>query len=131
MRPIVIIILLTLCLSGCTGPRTSARGDLAIISNDYGFPSHGSGNPYSADEIGGANEYIDERIDFHKARHLLTAYLVPTAYSNRLVFVPTRFDDEPSTELLTKIAKDVKGFLDAIIRTRPWNKKNNQPPARP
>ena len=115
-------IFAALFLAGCSS--VPSQGDLAIIYNEYVFPDHSRGNPYSSDEIGQVNTYIKERLEFYRVENVAEVYLVPTPYSNRLVFVSTCSGDEPSKELRGKIAKDVEGFLDSILRTRPWNKKS-------
>ena len=132
MRSIFVSIALVVGLSGCASQRTSVREDAFTITYEWVFPSHGRGNPYSADELGKANAYIEERIEHYKLGHVMEAYLLPTPYSNRLVFVRMRSGDEPSKAQLQQISEEVERFLDAFVRTRPWNispkEKPNQVP---
>ena len=122
-----LLISLAIGLSGCcTKNAPLIQDDVPITFDEYGFPDHGRGNPYTSDEIGQANQFIKERLEVYKVHHLLVVYLLPTTYSNRLVFIPTRPGYEPSKELYSKIRKDLDHFLQSLLRTRPWNQKDER-----
>ena len=120
MRSILISLSLLAFFVGCSTPSKKAfRGDVDVTFNDIGFPSCGGyENPYTSKDIGLANRYIEERLEFYGVHHYMVAYLVPTTDSNRLVFITTRLGYKPSEDLYEKISKDVDQFLTSRIAIR-------------